>query len=76
MVKLYSRKETAQILGIGLTTLDAARATGLIAFVQYIENGSVHFTEDAIQEFIARSTHRASSPEKKPSCRTLTPTTA
>lgn len=71
MEKLYSRKETAKMLGIGLTTLDAARAAGLITFVQYIDNGSIHFTEDAIQEYIARSTHRAKPVEATPTYRKL-----
>ena len=59
MEKLISRKEAAKILGISLPTLDAARNSGLISFVQYVENGCVYFTEAALQEYIARSTHRA-----------------
>ena len=59
MEKLYSQKEAAKHLGIGLTTLDAARAEGKLSYIQYTENGSVLFTEDALQEFIARHTHRA-----------------
>ena len=58
MEKLLTRKETAELLGISLTTLDLARNQGQIAFVQYVENGSVFFTESNIQEYIARSTHR------------------
>lgn len=59
MDKLFSRKETANILGISLTTLDAARIGGLITYVQYVNNGCVFFTETSIQEYIARCTHRA-----------------
>ena len=59
MEKLLTRKETAKLLGISIATLDAARMNGLIAFVQYVENGCVYFTEMGIQEYIARSTHRA-----------------
>ncbi len=59
MEKLFSRKEAASVLGISLATLDAARADGLIAYVQYVSNGCVYFTELALQEYIARSTHRA-----------------
>ena len=59
MEKLYTRKEAAKQLGIGLTTLDTARAEGKITYIQYAENGSVLFTEDALQEFIAKHTHRA-----------------
>lgn len=59
MEKLITRKEAAEILGISLATLDVARSSGLISFVQYVENGSVYFTEAALREYIARSTHRA-----------------
>ena len=59
MEKLFSRKEAASMLGISLATLDMARADGLIAFVQYVENGCVYFTEARLQEYIARCTHRA-----------------
>lgn len=59
MEKLLTRKETAKLLGISIATLDAARTNGQIAFVQYVENGCVYFTEMGIQEYIARSTHRA-----------------
>ncbi len=59
MEKLLTRKETAKFLGISLSTLDEAKNRGLISYVQYVENGCVYFTESAIQEYIARSTHRA-----------------
>ena len=59
MEKLITRKEAANILGISLATLDAARAEGLISFVQYVNNGCVYFTEAGIQEYVARCTHRA-----------------
>lgn len=65
MDKLISRKEAAHILGISLTTLDAARTDGLIAYVQYVDNGCVYFTETGIQEYIARCTHRA-KPKENP----------
>ena len=58
MEKLLTRKETARLLGISLSTLDDAKNRGLISYVQYVENGCVYFTETAIQEYIARSTHR------------------
>ena len=45
MEKLLTRKEAARLLGISIATLDAARANGLVSFVQYCENGSVYFTE-------------------------------
>ncbi len=64
MNKLISRKEAAEILGISLATLDAARNNGLISYVQYVENGCVYFTEAGLQEYIAKSTHRAKPLEK------------
>ena len=63
MDKMISRKEAARILGISLTTLDAARMDGQIAYVQYVENGCVYFTEVGIQEYIARCTHRVKAKE-------------
>ena len=59
MEKLFSRKEAAGYLGISLATLDVARNSGLISYVQYVENGCVYFTEAGLQEYIARSTSRA-----------------
>ena len=57
--KMLTRKEAADYLGVSLTTLDSARSNGRIAYVQYVENGSVFFTETALDEYIARCTHRA-----------------
>lgn len=59
MDKMYTRKDAANLLGISLATLDAARIDGLISYVQYVENGCVFFTETSLQEYIARCTHRA-----------------
>lgn len=70
MNKLISRKEAAKILGISLATLDAARNNGLISYVQYVENGCVYFTEAGLQEYIAKSTHRAKPLEKRTVYRT------
>ena len=61
MEKLYNRKEAAAILGISIASLDNARYAGIISYIQYVPNGSVFFTEEAIQEFLAKSTHRALS---------------
>lgn len=58
MEKLLTRKEAAALLGISLATLDSARTGGQIAFVQYVENGCVYFTESGLREYIARSTHK------------------
>ena len=59
MQNLISRKEAAEILGISVKTLDQARLNGLIAYVQFVENGCVYFTETAIEEYIAKCTRRA-----------------
>lgn len=59
MQNLISRKDAAEILGISVKTLDQARLNGLIAYVQFVENGCVYFTETAIDEYIAKCTHRA-----------------
>lgn len=65
MEKLITRKEAAQILGISIATLDAARSNGQISYVQYVPNGCVFFTDAGLQEYIAKCTHRA-KPEEKP----------
>ncbi len=56
--KLYTRKEAASYLGISLSTLDCARHNGKLAYVQFVTNGGVFFTETALEEYIAKSTHR------------------
>lgn len=63
MEKMYTRKEAANMLGISISTLDAARSSGQISYIQYVENGCVYFTEAGLQEYMARSTHRA-GPER------------
>lgn len=65
MEKLYTRKEAAVLLGISLATLDTARTNGAISFVQYVPNGCVYFTSEALQEYVAKCTHRAASIEKQ-----------
>ena len=52
-----------------LDTLDHARMEGLITYVQYVENGCVYFTEVGLQEYIARSTHRARPKDNNPTFR-------
>ena len=59
MEKLYSRKEAAQALGISLTSLDEARYARTISYIQYVPGGSVLFSEEALQAYIARGTHQA-----------------
>ena len=69
MEKLLSRREAASILGISLSSLDNARADGTIAYVQYVENGCVYFTEASLQEYVARSTIRARPVSHGTTCR-------
>lgn len=66
MEKLITRKKAAQILGISIATLDAARNNGQISYVQYVPNGCVFFTDSSLQEYISKCTHRA-KPDEKPS---------
>lgn len=66
MEQLITRKEAAKLLGISIATLDAARNSGLISYVQYVENGCVYFTSAGLQEYISKCTHRA-KPMEKPS---------
>ena len=48
MEKLFTRKEAASMLHISLKTLDSARESGQLAYIQYTENGSVYFTEQML----------------------------
>lgn len=59
MEKLLSRKDAAARLGISSSALDVARKEGLISYIQYAPNGNVFFTEDCLNEYIAKNTHRA-----------------
>ena len=59
MQNLITRKQAAERLGISTKTLDQARINGLIAYVQFVDNGCVYFTEAALDEYIAKCTHRA-----------------
>ena len=69
MEKLITRKEAAEILGISIATLDAARNNGLISYVQYVQNGCVYFTSAGLQEYIARSEERRVGKECLRLCR-------
>lgn len=65
MEKLITRREAAKLLGISISTLDEARNNGLISYIQYVPNGCVYFTDTALQEYIAKCTHRAKPTEKR-----------
>jgi len=64
MEKLITRKEAAKLLGISLATLDEARNSGLISYIQYVPNGCVYFTDEGLREYVAKCTHRAKPIEK------------
>ncbi|MBR5409375.1 MAG: DNA-binding protein, partial [Clostridia bacterium] len=53
------------MLGISLNALDLARAAGAITFVQYVPNGNVFFTEEALLEYVAKCTHQAVPESRK-----------
>ena len=53
------------IITVIITSLDTARNTGAIAFIQYVPNGSVFFTEEALQEYIAKHTYQAKPEERR-----------
>lgn len=71
MEKLISRKEAAKLLGISIATLDEARNNGLVSYIQYVPNGCVYFTSVALQEYVAKSTHRAKPIDKKETYRNV-----
>lgn len=71
MEKLITRKEAAKLLGISLTTLDEARNSGLISYVQYVPNGCVYFTDASLHEYIAKCTYRAKPSEKRTTYRNV-----
>ena len=56
---LYTRQETADLLGISLDTLDKERRAGRITYIQRTPGANVMFTDEAITEYIARITHPA-----------------
>ena len=64
MEKFNSRTDAAKLLVISVATFDAARNSGLISYVQYVQNGCVYFTDAGLQEYIAKCTHRAKPMEK------------
>lgn len=62
-MKLLTRKEAAERLGMSLPTLDLERTTGRLAYIQRKPGSKVWITEEAIAEYLARATHQA-RPEK------------
>lgn len=54
-MKLYTRKEAAKMLGVGLTTLDKLRNTGRLGYYQATPGGKVQFKQEHLDAFLARS---------------------
>lgn len=54
-MKLYTRKEAAQILGVGLTTLDKLRNTGRLGYYQAVPGGKVQFTQQQLDAFLIKA---------------------
>ena len=51
-MRLYSRKEAADLLSVGLTTLDALRQSGRIGFYQRRPGCKVQFTQAHIDRYL------------------------
>lgn len=54
---LLTRKQAAEWLGVSEDTLDVERRAGRIAYIQSKPGGKVQIREDALEEYLARSTH-------------------
>ena len=57
-MKLYSRVEAAEMLGIGLTTLDKLRKSGKIGYYQAVPGGKVQFTDAQLEAYLERAERR------------------
>lgn len=62
MGTLLTRKEAAAMLGITQVTLDAARSSGRLAYIQNKPGGKVWITQEAIEDYLTRATHQARPP--------------
>ena len=49
-----SETEAADMLGIGLTTLDKLRKTGKIGYYQAVPGGKVQFTSEQLESYLKR----------------------
>lgn len=54
-MKLYTRREAAKMLGVGLTTLDKLRNTGKLGYYQAVPGGKVQFTEKQLDAFLTKA---------------------
>ena len=57
--KLLTRQEAAERLGVSTVTLDAERASGRLAYIQRRPCCKVWISEEAVEEYLVRQTHRA-----------------
>lgn len=62
---LYSRKQTADILGISLSTLDTLRAERKIGYYQKRPGCKVQFTQDHIDQYLKRVEYDVRERRKK-----------
>ena len=58
-MKLYSRNEAAEMLGIGLTTLNKLQKTGKIGYYQAVPGGKVQFTSEQLESYLKRVERQA-----------------
>lgn len=58
-MRLYSRAEAAEKLGISPATLDLIRHRGQISYIQSGPNRKVFFSEANLDEYVKRCTHHA-----------------
>ena len=65
-MRLYSRKEAAELLGIGLTTLDALRESGKIGFYQRRPGYKVQFAQTHIDRYLQQVEQSPRSVIRKP----------
>lgn len=59
MDELLTRQQAAEILGISVSTLDIERQEGRLTYIQRKRNGRVWITQEAIREYLARGTQKA-----------------
>jgi excisionase family DNA binding protein len=58
-MQLYSRREAAKYLGIGLTTIDQLRVLGKIGFYQERPGCKVQFTQVQLDKYMSQHERRS-----------------
>ncbi len=62
LMEMFSRKETAKILGISLKTLDALREDKRIGYYQMRPGCKVQFTQAQIDKYLRKSERGMKTP--------------